>query len=480
MPGYELINVFEAAFPVYRLNISTLILHEQDIPVVGQFILKLIHSGIKDVENICGFLGLSEQIVEDYILELLTQELVTNEYVQDSIMLLLTAKGYEVMERMKFVKPEEVAVPLVFDSSTGVIQHSGTVYGTFPAKKLQDMNLEVVIPAYLNTPKLEDIDFSEVRTIIKKIRKDNPGLAPPEGELYDITALEKCWVEYKKLRVLVFYSVTDEDIMVQIFEKTQRVPEYEKVIMRMEREGLRVLPTNRKEEILDSQIIPIININIDELKQRTTKIEQVHDRVRILTKQIPVDFKYEDQELGADDRAAIESTTKQLSEAQKELETLQNEDRILSTYEHRPILEQALKEAKHSIIIVSPWIKGDGMDNDLISGIEKALQKKVEVHIGYGISKEKEYENWSVRKLKNLQSKSYGKHLKIHYLGNTHEKILICDEKFAVVTSFNWMSFKGSPDRGFRRETGYLFYNREMVNKLIDDINHRFNEGNHW
>ncbi|MDD4591965.1 MAG: hypothetical protein PHG06_16300, partial [Parabacteroides sp.] len=117
MPGYELINVFEAAFPVYRLNISTLILHEQDIPVVGQFILKLIHSGIEDVENICGFLGLSEQIVEDYILELLTQELVTNEYVQDSIMLLLTAKGHEVMEKMKFVKPEEVAVPLVFDSS---------------------------------------------------------------------------------------------------------------------------------------------------------------------------------------------------------------------------------------------------------------------------------------------------------------------------------------------------------------------------
>lgn len=475
LPGYELINVFEAAFPIYRLNISALILSEQKIPVVEEYVLSLINSGIGDIEDIRGFLGLSEQIIEEYILDLLTQELVSHDNNQNTFRLQMTSKGEEVLEKLMLIKPLEVSVPLIFDAITGSLEHSRTGYGTFSAKRIADMSLEGIRP-YLNKPKLEDIDISQVRSIIKKVRKDNPDIAPPDGELCDITALEKVWVEYKKLKVLVFYSSNDQDIMVQVFEKTQRVPEYEKVIMRMEREGLRVLPTNNREEVPDSQIATKIAINIDELKKKTTKIEQIQDKVKVLTKQIPID-KYDDQELDAIDRASLESTVRQLDEAQKELENLKNEDRILTTYEHRPILEQALKEAKNRIIIVSPWIKGDAMDADLINGIESALQKKVNVHIGYGISQEKNtYENWSMRKLRHLQSKPYGKYLNIHFLGNTHEKVLICDEQFAVVTSFNWMSFKGSPDRGFRQETGILSRQPDIIQQLLDDVNKRFSE----
>ncbi len=32
-------------------------------------------------------------------------------------------------------------------------------------------------------------------------------------------------------------------------------------------------------------------------------------------------------------------------------------DRILSTYDHRPILLDALETAQNSVVIVSPWIK---------------------------------------------------------------------------------------------------------------------------
>lgn len=30
------------------------------------------------------------------------------------------------------------------------------------------------------------------------------------------------------------------------------------------------------------------------------------------------------------------------------------------------------------------------------------------------------------------------------YVGNTHCKSLVCDDQFAVVTSFNWLSYKGA------------------------------------
>jgi len=35
----------------------------------------------------------------------------------------------------------------------------------------------------------------------------------------------------------------------------------------------------------------------------------------------------------------------------------------------------------------------------------------------------------------------------------THEKFIICDNRFCVFGSFNWLSYRGERDRGYRRET---------------------------
>ena len=39
-------------------------------------------------------------------------------------------------------------------------------------------------------------------------------------------------------------------------------------------------------------------------------------------------------------------------------------------------------------------------------------------------------------------------------IGNTHEKLVLTEGRTAIVTSFNWLSFKPTPGRGLRRETG--------------------------
>jgi phosphatidylserine/phosphatidylglycerophosphate/cardiolipin synthase-like enzyme len=55
-------------------------------------------------------------------------------------------------------------------------------------------------------------------------------------------------------------------------------------------------------------------------------------------------------------------------------------------------------------------------------------------------------------------------------LGDTHEKILIADTKFAVVTSFNFLSFRADPKRGFRRETGVYYEVKAKVEELTDNV----------
>jgi hypothetical protein len=41
-------------------------------------------------------------------------------------------------------------------------------------------------------------------------------------------------------------------------------------------------------------------------------------------------------------------------------------------------------------------------------------------------------------------------------LGDTHAKVLILDHRYLVVTSFNWLSFRGDPAKPFRDERGVL------------------------
>lgn len=37
----------------------------------------------------------------------------------------------------------------------------------------------------------------------------------------------------------------------------------------------------------------------------------------------------------------------------------------------------------------------------------------------------------------------------------THEKFIICDDQFCAWGSFNWLSYRGEVDRGYRRETSF-------------------------
>jgi hypothetical protein len=59
-------------------------------------------------------------------------------------------------------------------------------------------------------------------------------------------------------------------------------------------------------------------------------------------------------------------------------------------------------------------------------------------------------------------------------LGRTHAKVLICDDRFIVVTSFNWLSFKGDPKRTFRDERGTMVSIPSHVEEQFKELSARF------
>lgn len=154
--------------------------------------------------------------------------------------------------------------------------------------------------------------------------------------------------------------------------------------------------------------------------------------------------------------------------------------RWLEMYEHRPLLEQAIQDSQKRLMIISPWIKANVVKKQFIEQLEKLLKRDVQLLIGYGLGKDeddKKYPSDSQAE-KNLQklANQYKDNFILKRLGNTHAKILISDAKFAVVTSFNWLSFKGDRDRTFRDERGTLVSDLQKIDELFDSYRSRFKD----
>ena len=52
---------------------------------------------------------------------------------------------------------------------------------------------------------------------------------------------------------------------------------------------------------------------------------------------------------------------------------------------------------------------------------------------------------------------------------------MIKDNEYMVITSFNWLSFKGDPNKGFRQETGYYTESKEAIKQMKANLSNRMN-----
>jgi hypothetical protein len=155
-----------------------------------------------------------------------------------------------------------------------------------------------------------------------------------------------------------------------------------------------------------------------------------------------------------------------------DLETTQT----ILCHEHPKFLKKALTSARQRLVIISPWISHWVVDWPFVLSLEALLRQGVEVHIGYGIAnadgggkknaaKEKpDITADAARDLNELAARFKNFHF-VH-VGNTHRKSLVCDDDFAVVTSFNWLSYKGDSRDKPRDERGIVLRKKHHVDKL--------------
>ena len=134
--------------------------------------------------------------------------------------------------------------------------------------------------------------------------------------------------------------------------------------------------------------------------------------------------------------------------------TASSQVRSVSVFEHPDLLNFALQSATDRILIISPWIRRAVVTTDFLSNVEQRLRAGVRVTIAHGYGEDDRGSDAdALRRLKNLAER-YDEFTFVR-VQNTHAKILIFDENW-VSTSFNWLSFKGDPQRTYRMEEGTL------------------------
>ncbi len=138
----------------------------------------------------------------------------------------------------------------------------------------------------------------------------------------------------------------------------------------------------------------------------------------------------------------------------------------------RSVLLEALEIAEERIIIVCPWLNCNSIDEHLLQKFRFCLSRNCKIEIGWGYlgDRNKIGKGWRYNALSDLQQleQDYPDLFYLKLLG-THEKYIVCDDKFAMVGSHNVLT---SGVHSTEREVGIRTTDLQIIQGLI----HRFDQ----
>lgn len=479
LPEYELIHAYAAAIPVYECHVEARLLARHSLAAIEEAVLKCVNEGLDSPEAIDLVLGAGLAVITDALASLLADDLVTPRVEETPGIkgFVLTEQGVDAMISASTRSLETHTLRVIYDGLLGRLAPAIRYLDIHPAE-VERRGLHPV-PPRMDPPVLGDIDRNSLAAVLRETRQMNKGRIP-EGELHDIIRLSQTFLMYRPCDVVAFEARDRSHVTFRVFDRKRRLADYETMLGAMLEKKPEVLPIERippKDQEgrdvfnLPPEIVATVKAREAEIAQLQGQLESAED-VSIPPGPSTVEPVVPDspaQPTKVTTREQLEALRVRLAELEREKKKLPV--RVLEVEEHRPLLEKAFKYSRERVLIVSPWLNADSIDGALLNLMRRALRRGIEIVLAWGMPPEgtqratmKESRSRStLRKLENLAAEQNKGTLRIVHLGNTHEKVLIADKRYAVVGSFNWLSFRGDPSRGIRREMSFCVEDEEFV-----------------
>lgn len=442
-PGYELVKFKEAGLPVYVLTLRILIVERKPLGPIEEGVLRAIQAGLDSTEDIVRFLGLSENVLTPVLAGLTTSELINySRAAKDSAArVTLTAKGSLTLGELAVHRPQERTVRVCFDGLTRRLLFISPEQ-LYKPRDMRDLGYFEIPVCHSRRPEVEDIaieEFDRVLQLQQASREDR-------GELLAIRRVERREIHYVGC-VMAFYrnQISRSEIDVAFWREDGAALDHETAFRELggpDLVGAKVLAVQGSED----RAVAVLGGGVDTGSEASVAAA-------------PSSLEAVQEQKGDDSPKEFDD------------ETVQS----VLCHEHPRLLRSALLDSKRRLLIISPWIRHQVVNREFVASLDTLLRKGVVVHIGYGLAEGEASPRGNPvqgkipitpqaeRDLKALEKKYENFYLV--YVGNTHRKLLVSDDAFAVTTSFNWLSFRGDPKERPRDEYGEVFRKKEHVDK---------------
>ncbi|MEK0182496.1 MAG: hypothetical protein EAZ78_27035 [Oscillatoriales cyanobacterium] len=182
------------------------------------------------------------------------------------------------------------------------------------------------------------------------------------------------------------------------------------------------------------------------------------------------------------EQQAIE-TVKELRETGEQVASKGSQEKdqviLLRDSQIRQSFLETLRGGNHQVLIYSPWVSKEVVDNEFIQLLQNLANRGVWILIGHGISRRQQDETRPIppqveQKLREIKTREGLSAVQIFWLGNSHAKEVVVDRKIHLCGSHNWLSYRG--DKLPRGETVYKVTATDKVEEAYEFLAVRFKD----
>ena len=453
LPEAVVIDYKTIGYPFYYMHLDLTYLSHRSLELQEEFILKCLNHGLVVQNQISNFLGVDDYFVEKVLSGLLSKGLVTKHEN-----LKTTELGLKALQTQALMDTVSETKTFYIDA------FNGEIYDYFQYNKVKNKDKDIdYLKGVIRKPKnVEDVVdyYEEIEKCLGNL--DNQ----EQVQLIQVNNIEKVYKQWHEV-VIVFYknNPDDNEVGYETFSKGNINVKYRKTIEELYSQGQKVLDNILSFEMNNDEPIAKIRQDNDEVikgikKDAIKRVERLSVKINALN----------------NNDSFIDATSQSINEERKtlkrqldEIKTQTKISEIIHTSEHRDYLFKAFKEADNRVMIVSPWIRSNVIDNRFLEILEKTLRKKIQVYIFYGLKQKngwgQQNDTYAIKNLEGLAN-NY-KNFRFEKVDNTHRKIIACDNKFGIVTSFNFLSFKADPKKTYRDELGVILRDKKTIEDLF-------------
>ena len=445
------LSVFAASHFCYQLSqtpIQIEIIKERDLNILEEFILRasLEFDPIPTVVELAQILKLDPIFIHSTTNTLKSLQTLTLTTPDSRIR--ITSKGKEFYTKGSLPQPPENK--LIYAISNPLSGEINWRLSALTSKSLELPNLADFIIFENTTPDITSLTIEELR---KQLLDSNLGIYLPEsGQIISDFSVNKDAEKliWKGLSILVIFDVVEEKLILQIREGNKILEGVSNKLEEMVERGEILLNElcSLPPESIASQTESILELKDQKVEERLQKIRQ--QGIEII---------------------------KQTREKGKKTLPKNSEFILLRDRQIRPEFLSTLKAATQQILIYSPWVTEEVVDEEFLQLLQKLANNGVWILIGYGIAEKLEEETKGIsskveEKLLTIRTPEDLPAAQIFWLGNSHAKEVLVDRKVYLSGSHNWLSYRG--DRGFRGETAYQVTNTDIVKSAYEYLQARF------